>query len=93
MKKVKDIVPQTYVTSDINVEEVVGTFHEKEFQKTNQTEYRVEKAIQKKGDKLYVTWKGYINSFSNQIDKKDIAIYNELFSKTIEKIKQRRNQI
>ena len=46
----------------------------KELQKTNQTEFRVEKMIKKEGDKLYVTWKGYDNSFENWIDKKDIIV-------------------
>ena len=27
----------------------------------------------KKGDKLYVTWKGYDNSFNSSIDKKDLV--------------------
>ena len=31
------------------------------------------KQKKKKGDKLYVKWKGYNNSFNNWIDKKDIA--------------------
>ena len=46
----------------------------KEFQKTNQTEFRVEKMIKKEGDKLYVVWKGYDNSFESWIDKKDIIV-------------------
>ena len=37
----------------------VGTFHEKEIQKTNQREFRVEKVTKGKGDKLHVKWKGY----------------------------------
>ena len=31
-------------------EEMFGKFHEKELQKTNQTEFRVEIVIKKKGD-------------------------------------------
>ena len=34
---------------------------------------RMEKVIKKKGDKLYVKWKGYDNSFNSWIDKKDIV--------------------
>ena len=45
----------------------------KKVQKTNQHEFRVEKVIQKKGDKLYVKWKGYGNSFNSWINEKDIA--------------------
>ena len=29
--------------------------------KTNQTEFRIENAIKRKKDKLYVNWKGYNN--------------------------------
>ena len=47
------------VITDLKGEEIVGTFYEKELQKTSQKEFRVEKIIMKKGHKLYVTWKGY----------------------------------
>ena len=46
---------------------------EKELQKTNQQEFRIEKVIKEKGDKQYVKWKGYDSSFNSWIDKKDIA--------------------
>ena len=49
----------------------MGTFYEKELQKTSQEEFRIEKVI-KKGDKMYVKWKGYHNSFNSWIDKKDL---------------------
>ena len=58
----------------MNGEEIVGRFYEKELQKTNQTEFKVEKVIKRKGDKLFVKWKGYNNSFNSWIDKKDIVI-------------------
>ena len=45
-----------------------NTFYEKELQKTNQEEFRIEKVI-KKGDKIYVKWKGYDNSFNSWISK------------------------
>ena len=54
IKKVKNTVPWTYVLNDLNGQEIVGTFYEKELQETNQKEFRVEKVIKKKGDKLYV---------------------------------------
>ena len=38
--------------------------------RTNQREYKIEKVIKRKGDKLYVKWKGYNNSFNSWIDKK-----------------------
>ena len=42
-------------------------------QKANQEEFRIEKVIKKKRDKLYAKWKGYDNSFNSWIDKKDIV--------------------
>ena len=54
IKKVKNTVPWTYVISDLKGEEIVETFYENEFQKTNQKEFRIEKVIKRKGDKLYV---------------------------------------
>ena len=73
IKKVKNTAPWTYVINDLNGEEIIGTFYEKELQKTNQKEFRIEKIIKRKRDKLYVKWKGYDNSFNSWIDKKDLA--------------------
>ena len=73
IKKVKNTVPWTYVISDLKGEETAETFYKKELQKTNQKEFRVEKVITRKGDKLYVKWKGYNNLFNSWINKKDIV--------------------
>ena len=35
-KKIKNTVPWTYIITDLQVEEVVGTFCKKELEKTNQ---------------------------------------------------------
>ena len=72
IKKVKNTVPWTYVIIDLNDEEIMGTFYEKELQKTNQKEFRMKKVIKEKGNKLYVKWKLYDNSFNSWIDKKDV---------------------
>ena len=48
IKKVKNTVLLTYFISDLNDEEIVGTFYEKELQKTNQEALRIEKVIKKK---------------------------------------------
>ena len=69
IKNVKNTVPWTYVINDLNGEEITGTFDEKELQKTNQEEFRIEKVIRRNGDKLFVKWKGYNNSFNSCIDK------------------------
>ena len=61
IKKIKNTVPWTYVINDLNDEEIIGTFYEKELQKIDQQEFRIEKVIKRKGDKLYVKWKGYDN--------------------------------
>ena len=71
VKKVRNTVPWTYVINDLNGEEIIGTFYEKELQKTNQKEFRTEKVIKRKVDKLYVKWKGYSSLFNSWIDKKN----------------------
>ena len=73
IKKIKNTVPWTYVINDLNSEEINATFYEKELQKTSQREFRIEKVINRKGDKLYVKWKGYDNSFTSWIDKQDLV--------------------
>ena len=72
IKKVKNTVPWTYVINDVNGEEITGTFYEKELQKTSQEEFKIEKVIKRKFDKIYVKWKGYDNSFNSWIEKKDL---------------------
>ena len=72
IKKVKNTVPWRYIFDDLNGEEITGTFYEKELKKTDQQEFRIEKEIKKKDDKLYVKWKGYDNSFNSWIDKNDL---------------------
>ena len=73
VEKIKNTVPWTYVISELNGEEIVGSFYEKELQKTNQKEFRIEKVIKRKGNKFYVKWKRYNNSFNSWIDKKDLT--------------------
>ena len=73
IKKIKNTVPWTYIFNDPNGEKIIGTFYENELQKTKQNEFRIEKVIKKKGDKLYVKWKGYDNSFNSWTDQKDIV--------------------
>ena len=73
ISKIKNTVPWTYVINDLNGEEIIGTFYEKELQRTNQKQLRIEKVIKRKGDKLYVKWKGYNNLFNSWIDKKDLV--------------------
>ena len=53
IKKVKNTVPWIYVISDLKGEEIVGTFYKKK-QKTKQKQFRIEKVIKIKGNKLSV---------------------------------------
>ena len=71
ISKIKNTVPWTYVINDLNDEEITGTFYKKELQR--QQEFRIDKILKRKGDKLYVKRKGYDNSFNSWINKKDIV--------------------
>ena len=73
VNEIKNTAPWTYTIRDLNGEPVTGIFYEKELQKTNQKEFRIEKVLKRKYDKLYVKWKGYDNSFNSWINKKDIV--------------------
>ena len=52
IKEVKNTVPWTCVINDLKGDETIRTFYEKELQKTNQQEFRIEKMIERKGDQL-----------------------------------------
>ena len=41
-----------HVINDLNGKESIGTFYEQELQGTSQQEFRIEKVIKRKGDKL-----------------------------------------
>ena len=62
IKKVKSIVPWTYVIGDLKSVEIFGTICKKEFQKNkkNQKKFIVEKVINRKGDILHVQGKATI---------------------------------
>ena len=73
ISKTKNTVPWSWVIMDKIGEEIVGTFYETELQKTNQKEFRIEKVIKIKGNRLYFRWNGYDNSINSWNDKKDIV--------------------
>ena len=73
LKKILLLVELKIQFHDLNGEEIIRSFYEKELQKTNQKEFRIEKVLKRKGDKLYVKWKGYDNSFNSWINKKDLV--------------------
>ena len=53
-KKFKKNAPWMFVISDRKSEGIDATFHKKELQKAKQKEFRIEKVIKGKGNKLYV---------------------------------------
>ena len=82
IKKIKNTVSWIYVINDLNGEEIIY-FDENELQKTGQKEFRIEKVLKKKSDKLYVKWKGYDNSFNCWINKKEIGENESIFPKAL----------
>ena len=70
VNNIKNTVPWIYVANDLNGEKITGSFYEKKLQKSNQKQFRIENVLKRKGDKLYVNWKGYNNSFNTSISKK-----------------------
>ena len=55
--KIKNTILWTYISNDLNGEKILGTFYEKELHKTNQEEFRIEKIVKRKGDKLCAKYK------------------------------------
>ena len=47
INKIKNTVPWTYVINGLNGEVITGSFYEKELQKTNQKEFRIEKVLKR----------------------------------------------
>ena len=54
------------------MKKLLEVFMKKNCKKTNQKEFRIKKILTRKGDRLYVKWKGY-NFFNSWINKKDIV--------------------
>ena len=61
IKKVENTVSETYVASDINIEEIVEKFFKKELQKSNQKEFRVKKVIREKAVNYMLNGEDLIN--------------------------------
>ena len=56
----------------LKTEKLLEYFTKSNYKKSYQKEFRVEKVIKRKGDKLYVKWTRYNSCCSSWIDKKDI---------------------
>ena len=50
----KNTVPWTQVINDLNGKEIIRTFYENKLQGACRKEFRIEKVLKKKGDKVYV---------------------------------------
>ena len=48
ISKFTNTVPWTYVINDLNGEEIIGRFYEKDLQKANQKEIKIGKVLRKK---------------------------------------------
>ena len=65
VSKTTNIIPWTYVVNGLSGEEITGSFYKKELQKASQEKFRIRKVLKRKGDKLYVKWKGYYNRINS----------------------------
>ena len=71
--EVKRTSPVTYRITDLNGEEITGTFYEPELQKISQELFRIEKVIKRGKKKSLVKRKGYSDDFNFWVDNKDIV--------------------
>ena len=58
IKQIKNTVPWTYV-SNLKGKTLLEHFTKNNCKKKNQKEFRFDKTIKRKGDKLHVKWRGY----------------------------------
>ena len=72
IKKLKTQLHGHMLLVILMVKELLEHFMKKNWKKTNQQTFRMEKVIKRKGNKLYVKWKGFDNSFNTWIDKKGV---------------------
>jgi len=72
VSKVQRTDPITYKITDLNDEEVQGTFYEQELQMTSQEIFRIEKVVKKGKTKSVVNWRGYPESFNSWVDNKEL---------------------
>ena len=54
-------------------EEIQGSFYEQEWQKTSQDVFRIEKILNRRGDKSLVKWMGYPKLFHSWIYTKTMV--------------------
>ena len=76
VNKVQNTVPWTYLINDLNGEEIKGSFYKEELQKTDQKEFRIEKVIKRKGNKLNLSNYVIQKEFKSlaKVDTSDFAL-------------------
>ena len=52
IKNLKNTAPWRYIVNEFNGEELIGPFCEKELQRINQKEFRMENVTERKGNNL-----------------------------------------
>ena len=72
VSKIQRTNPVTCKITDLNGEEIQGTFYEQELQKTSQEVCRIEEIVKKDKTRSLVKWKGYPESFNSWVDSKDL---------------------
>ena len=81
VSKIKDTVLWAYVISDLNGESIAGAFYEKELQKTNQKELRIEKVLKEKVIKCMSSGKDTIVVLIVGLIKKTFIKMSQYFPK------------
>ena len=70
------IGPITYKVKELDGTPIVGTFYRQELQKVHvddDTVWRIEKVLKRRGDHLYVQWKGWPKKYNSWIHRRDLA--------------------
>ena len=73
ISKIQLTIPVTYKITDFNEEVIQGSFYEEELKKTSQKTFRIEKILNRRGDKSLVKWMGYPKLFNSWIDTKTMV--------------------
>ena len=67
----------TYILTEWNGTPIKGTFYEQDVQKVvlpDEALFQVEKVLKRKGNQVFVAWKGWPNEYNNWIWKKDLQV-------------------
>ena len=73
ISKIALTIPITYKIIDLNGEEIEGSCYEQELQKKTHDIFRIEKVLKRKGDKSFVKWFGYSDTFNSWVSNKAIV--------------------